>query len=120
MKSERFLTRSEQFASVYKKGSSWADSLLVMKVLASGISFSRYGFSVSQRVGKAVVRNRVKRLLRGILREMPLEPGWDIVFLARPEAAQVDYAGFKKSVKGLLIRARLLAKDYEGACLSVY
>lgn len=120
MKSDRFLTKTEQFAAVYKKGNSWADNLLVLKTLASGLEFSRYGFSVSQRTGGAVVRNKVKRRLREILRELPLERGWDIVFIARPVAAEADYARLKKSVQGLLVRARLLANDYEGACLSVH
>jgi len=55
-----------------------------------------------------VIRNRVKRLLREILRLAPLKPGWDIIFIARPVAAATDYAGLKKSVRGLLLRAGLL------------
>jgi len=119
MKSERYLTKSEQYASVYAKGNSWANTYLVMKALANGLDLSRYGFSVSKRIGKAVVRNRIKRLLREILREMPLEPGWDIIFIARPAVASIDYASLRQSVRGLLIRARLLTRDYEGVSLSI-
>ncbi len=119
MKGEEYLTKPEQYALVYDKGSSWVSNLLVMKALANGLTLSRYGFSVSKRVGKAVRRNRVKRLLREILRQTPLEPGWDIIFIARPPAATADYASLKKSVGVLLSRARLLAEDYEEVCLSV-
>ena len=117
MKGEEYLTKSAQYALVYDKGSSWVSDLVVMKVLSNGLNLSRCGFSVSRRVGKAVVRNRVKRLFREILRLTPLLPGWDIIFIARPLAASADYAGLEKSVKGLLSRARLLMEKYEEVSL---
>ncbi len=92
---------------------------MVMKSLRNGLSLSRYGFSVSRRVGKAVVRNRVRRLLREILRLISLKPGWDIVFIARPVAATADYATLRESVVRLLSQARLLAKEHEEVYLSV-
>ncbi len=119
MKKEEYLTKPEQYALVYDKGNSWVSDLLVMRALANGLTLSRYGFSIGRRVGKAVVRNRVKRLLREILGLAPLQPGWDIIFIARPAAAAADYTSIKKSVKGLLSRARLLVKDYEEVRLSV-
>jgi len=119
MRREEYLTKSEQYALVYNKGSSWANSLIVMKTLPNGLTLTRYGFSVSKRVGKAVTRNRAKRLLREILRLTLLKPGWDIIFIVRPGAANANYATLKKSVEGLLFRAQLLVEEYEGICLKV-
>ena len=117
MKGEEYLTKSEQYTLVYKEGRSWVSALVVVKALPNGLGISRYGFSVSKRVGKVVTRNRVKRLLREILRLTPLELGWDIIFIARP-AANTGYNELKKSVESLLSRAQLLAGDYEGIRLS--
>ena len=103
-----YITRSEDYALVYAKGGSWACNLAVMRALPTGLALSRYGFSISKKVGKAVVRNRIKRLFREILRATSLRPGWDIVFIARPEAASADYASLKKAVERLLSRADLL------------
>jgi len=119
MRGREYLTKSEQYAVVYEKGSSWANGKLVMKALPNGLAWSRYGFSVGRRVGGAVVRNRVKRRLREVLRSAPLEPGWDIIFIARPPAAAADFAGLGKSVGGLLSRAKLLVRENEKACLRV-
>jgi ribonuclease P protein component len=119
MRGREYLTKSEQYALVYSKGSSWTSDLVVMKTLPNGLTFSRYGFSVSQRVGGAVVRNQVKRRLREILRLLPLEPGWDIIFIARPQAAQASFARLKKLVPGLLSRAGLLTREHEEAFLGI-
>ena len=118
MKGEEYLTKSEQYALVYKEGRSWVSGLMVVKALPNGLGISRYGFSVSKRVGNAVTRNRVKRLFREILRLTPLQPGWDIIFIARPAVANVEYNELKESVENLLSRAQLLVGNYEGIRLS--
>ena len=113
MRGEQYLTKTAQYGLVYNKGSSWVSDLVVVKALPNGLNLSRYGFSVSRRLGNAVVRNRVKRLLREILRQTPLHPGWDIIFIARSPAARANYVSMEKSVKGLLLRAGLLTGEYE-------
>lgn len=108
MRGEQWLRKPRQYALVYDEGRSWAGKLAVMKALPNDLNLSRYGFSISRRVGKAVTRNRVKRLLREILRVAPLESGWDVIFIARPAAAGVDYDNLSQAVIGLLSQGDLL------------
>ena len=116
MRGEQFITKPRQYALVYDKGSTWVSNLVVMKGVPNGLPLSRYGFSVSRRVGKAVVRNRIRRLLREILRLIPFRPGWDVVFIVRPAAATTDHATLKETVVGLLSRAQLLTNEHEEVC----
>ena len=104
-----YITRPKEYALVYAKGSAWTGNLVVLRALPNGLPLSRCGFSVSRRVGKAVVRNRVKRRLREVLRQTPLKAGWDVILIARPAAAAADYVSLRKAVEDLLLRGRLLA-----------
>jgi ribonuclease P protein component len=117
MRGEEYLTRPEQYTLVYEKGSSWVSDMVVMKALPNQLARSRYGFSVGRRLGGAVVRNRAKRRMREILHSLPLQAGWDIIFIVRPKAAAASFASLEKTVRGLLSRAKILAREYEGACL---
>jgi ribonuclease P protein component len=108
MRSERSLTTARQFQAVHGQGRSWASGPVVLKAMPNGCDFSRYGFSVSRRVGNAVTRNRIKRRLREVLRARRLLPGWDCVFIAKASAAGSTYAALEDSVVGTLLRAGLL------------
>jgi ribonuclease P protein component len=65
---------------------------------------TRVGLTVSRKVGCAVVRNRVKRWLREAVREVGVAPGgsWDIVFVARPQAAEAGYSRVREDVQRVL------------------
>jgi ribonuclease P protein component len=105
------LTKRAQYLNVYKSGRAWVDSFIVIKALPNELEFSRFGFSVTKEIGKAVVRNRVRRLLKEIASLANIKPGWDIVFIARPNTANADYHQLKKSMGKLLFQARLTDKD---------
>ena len=114
MRKEERLTKPQQYSLVYRKGISRASNLLVLRALPNSLTTSRFGFSVSKRVGNAVTRNRLKRLLRDISPRMPIKSANDIVFIVRPPAATADYATLKKDVEALLARAGLLANEAAG------
>lgn len=102
------LHKNFQYAYVYKKGTSVsARYLTLIYVKAAGVY--RIGFSVSNKIGKAVVRNKVKRRLRASVRGvMPHMPkGYNYVFSARAGIAAQSYADINNSVVYLLKKAGL-------------
>ena len=108
MKSAGYLTRSEQYSRAYTRGKSHASSIVVVKSLASGLDYPRFGLVVSKKVGNAVVRNHVRRVLREIVRQMPVETGYDTVIIARPAITRADFSLLKQNVEALFKKAALL------------
>ena len=113
MKESQALTKRAQYTLVYQRGRTWIGSLVVMKALPNGLGLSRYGFAVTKKVGKEVERNRLKRLLREIMRLQSIKAGWDIVFIVRREAAIATYHQLKEAVTKSLAQAQLLRSNNE-------
>ena len=92
------LSRSAEFDRVFRQGRSHANRVLVLHAFprpdatsSAGAGEPRLGLSVSRKVGGAVERNRVKRLLREAFEQEQesLPPGQDVVIVARPDARVV-------------------------------
>lgn len=100
------LRRPGDFEALQREGTSRAHPLLVIRALRNGVERTRIGFSTGRRLGTAVARNRVRRRLRSILRALAprLEPGWDILVVARPACVDASYADLALAVERLLRR----------------
>jgi len=96
------------YPRVYEEGQSLANKYLVMYYRRDPLPV-RLGVVVSKRVGKAVVRNRVKRLIKESFRhQVTSDMTGEFVIIARPKAASCSYEEISKAVEDLLKRAELV------------
>ncbi|WP_096202883.1 ribonuclease P protein component [Bacillus sp. FJAT-45350] len=116
MKKEFRIKKNEEFSVVFKKGKSVANRQFVLYVLhKEEQSNFRLGLSVSKKVGNAVTRNRIKRLIREVFHqyEENLNQKKDFVVIARNPTAEMDFHEVKKSLLHVMKLARVINKSAE-------
>lgn len=87
--------------------------MLIRGRTPNGLVTARVGFTVTKKIGKAVLRNRIRRRLREAARRVFPElatPGFDYVFIARPAAESRDFALLLDDMKRGLLRLAALPK----------
>ena len=98
---------------VRQEGRSWRHPLAILLVYPNALHTSRFAFIASRHVGKAVQRNRAKRLLREAVHKhlQEIEPGWDCVIIARPTLPQTPFGDVETAVIQLLQRAKMFTQN---------
>ena len=112
MKFSSSLKLNHVFRRLYRT-SGYADGYLVLYARKNRTGGNRVGFTVSKKLGHAVVRNRTRRRLREVYRlnESRFAPGWDIVVVARSRAVEAPFAALTGSFLSLAGRAGILTEE---------
>lgn len=102
----RSLTKRRDFEAVFREGVSSASRRIVFYSRPNELGESRLGLSVSRKLGKAVLRNRLKRLLREAMRKglEGLLLSYDFVIIARRGSVEAVLDDFIRDIERFLSR----------------
>lgn len=106
------MTAAADFSATMRQGTRSGRATVVVYLKQTGDASSMAGFAVSKAVGGAVIRNRVKRRLRAIMRDLlpTLPDGSAVVIRALPRSAEVDFDRLRRDVAESLVSARRKAE----------
>ena len=109
MKFSHSLKLNHIFQRLYRTNGQ-ANGYLVLYARKNRSLTNRVGITVSKKLGKAHIRNRVRRRLREIYRlnEALFQPGWDIVVVARSRAVDADFDKLTRAYLQLAEKAGIL------------
>jgi len=107
------IKKNHEFRRLYSKGKSAANPWLVVYCRKTGRGTNRLGITVSAKLGKAVVRNKVRRRLREIyrLREDKLLRGIDLVVVARTRCTRSSYQEMERAFERACRELKLFAPE---------
>ena len=112
MRRKNRLRANADFERLRREGRTWAHPLLVLSIQPNGLEYSRFGFAVGRRIGKAVERNRIKRRMRESVRirlkRHEVATGWDVVLIARFPIRDASFHQVDEAIGLVLRRARML------------
>lgn len=103
------LKNNYEFRRLYAKGKHTASPRMVIYCRRNRLSYNRLGITVSTKIGKAVIRNRIRRRLREIYRlnEYRMRQGYDIVIVARSAGRYAKYCELEADFSGLTAKLGL-------------
>ncbi len=107
------LTKNKEFHRVYSKGKYAASTTLVVYYLKNRLDDTRIGITTSKKVGNAVKRNRMRRLIKENIRQLlyRLPKGIDLVVVARKTDSLESLDSVGREIRYLFYKLGLLEKE---------
>lgn len=109
------LIKRKEFAYIYKNGETKFYGAVKLYFIPTKLKHARIGFSVNNKIGNAVVRNKIKRRMREIIRinYNLLNPKYNYIFKALTDAPNLNYWQLEEQMLCAIKKAKLLVNPNE-------
>lgn len=111
------IKKNTDYQTVFKKGKQISGRGVILYYSKNSAQDTRVGIIVSKKVGNAVVRNRIKRIIREIFRlNWPdIKSGYDIIIITRKSIREKSFHDIEKTFIDIMRRAGLLIKNEDNS-----
>lgn len=110
---KRFRIRKNmEFKDIYKHGKNYWNRNLILYVKKNDLNETRVGYTITKKIGNAVVRNKLRRRMKEIYRLNfhNIKEGYDLVFIAKRSLKDISYKELEGSMKHIMSIAKLLKR----------
>lgn len=113
MKGNFFLKKESDFKRVYNKRRTSGNRNFTLYQLKNNLNINRMGISINKKVGKAVVRNKIKRQLKALYREnySLIKDNNDFIIVVKQNVADLSYVKLKSAFLHILKVSKLLKEE---------
>ncbi len=104
MEKKYFIKKNHDFQKIIEGKNVFANKTFIIFKRGNCLSYNRFGLSVGKKIGNAVFRNKIKRQLRHLLREINFKKGknYDIVIIAKKSIIDKDFEIIKRDLNHVL------------------
>lgn len=104
MEKKFILPKNSDYKRVTCKNKSYGNKHLILYRKKNGFDYSRFGITITKKVGNSVKRNKIRRRLKEILRDLyaGIEPGYDYVFIVKIQASDISFDELRKTTVHIL------------------
>ena len=109
------IKKNHQFQLIFEKGHSIHGRFLVVYFLRNQCHTNRYGICVGKKLGSAVRRNYLKRLLREAVRAVTFpDQGWDMLLVAKKQILYASLNGIIEEIQHIIFKVDFFTLNTKG------
>lgn len=112
MKRIKTLKLNYEFKNVFNKGKFYIGNQVIIYIMKNKLDYTRVGIAISTKLGKAHIRNRIKRVIRAAYQNnlKNIKKGYDIVIIWNKKADIVDlsYQIINKDIEKIFLNSGII------------